>query len=181
MEEETKKLIDLIARYLVLIAVAIPNLYIFYKIFTPLTVQAVYYSLKIFLDVSISGNTISFNPSCLSIELIQACIAGSAYYLLMLLNLSTPDIKITKRILLFFVSFLVFFILNIVRIDVLSVLLLNRSSFFDFSHRLSWYVISTFMVVLIWFAEVKFAHIKEIPIYSDIKNLLIKSGFVDEE
>ncbi|MFA6089791.1 MAG: pacearchaeosortase, partial [Candidatus Woesearchaeota archaeon] len=140
MEEETKNILNLVLRYVILVLVAVPNLYLFYKLFTPITIQAVYYSLKIFFDVSISGNAISFNPSCLSIEIIEACIAGSAYYLLLLFNLSTPNIEFKKRIWLILAAFSSFFVLNIVRIFVLSVLLLNRSSFFDFSHRLSWYV-----------------------------------------
>jgi exosortase/archaeosortase family protein len=180
MEEETKKIISLVSRYVILILVAIPNLYIFYKIFTPVTVNLVYYSLKIFFDVSLSANTISFNPSCLAIELIPACIAGSAYYLLMLLNFSTSNITLIKRIILLIISFLGFLILNVIRIDILSVLLLRGSDYFDFSHRLSWYLVSTVLVVVIWFSEVKLFKIKEIPVYSDIKYLLIKSKLVEE-
>jgi exosortase/archaeosortase family protein len=180
MEQDTKDILDMAIRYVLLIVVAFPNLYIFYKIFTPLTTWGVYYLLKIFFDVSLSLATISFNVSCLTIELIPACIAGSAYYLLTILNFSTPNLSIKKRFYVLFSSYFSFFILNVIRIFILSILLLNSSSFFDFSHKVSWYVISTLMVVIIWFAEVKIFNIESIPVYSDIKSLLIKSNLVSE-
>jgi exosortase/archaeosortase family protein len=181
MEQDTTNFIDIVIRYTFLVLLSISNLYVFYKIFTPITIWAVYYFLKIFFDVSLSSATISFNSSCLAIELIPACIAGSAYYLLTILNLSTPNITIKKRIIVLFFAFLSFFVLNVIRIFFLSVLLSNSSAFFDFTHRISWYVISTLMVVIIWFVEVKAFNIQSIPIYSDIKYLLIKSNLVNAE
>ena len=162
-------LMDLLARYLILIAIAIPNLYLFYFIFTPLTVYPTYLLLKLFFNSSLSGNTLFVNG--ILIEIISACVSGSAYYLLLILNLSTPNIKIKKRVAIFLFSSFIFLLLNILRIFFLSILLINGSSLFDVTHQIFWYGLSTIFVVLIWFANVKLFKIKNIPFYSDIKKI----------
>ena len=43
-----------------------------------------------------------------------------------------------------------------------------NSPYFDFTHLLFWYLLSTIFVVAIWFLIVKIYKIKEIPIYSDV-------------
>ena len=160
---------SILSRYLILIAVAIPNLYIFYLIFTPLTIYPVYFFLNLFYDASLLGNTITIN--FISIEIIQACVAGSAYYLLLILNLSTPNIKINKRIKMIFLAFLSLLILNILRIFFLSILAISGSSFFEITHIIFWYAISIVFVVGIWFTQVKNFKITQIPFYSDLKSL----------
>tara|TARA_Y100000034_G_C6714689_1_gene315863 strand:- start:303 stop:536 length:234 start_codon:yes stop_codon:yes gene_type:complete len=65
-------------------------------------------------------------------------------------------------------AFAAFFILNTLRIFLLGVLFVSGSVFFDATHKLFWYIISTIFVVGIWFAEVKIFRIKEIPFYSDL-------------
>lgn len=160
---------DIFLRYLILIVLGIFSFQIFYFIFLPLTVYPVYYLLKIFFDVSLIANVMLVNGT--SIEIIGACVAGSAYSLLAILNLSTPEIKIKKRILILSLSFLSFLILNLLRIFLLSILLISGNSWFDFTHKLFWYVGSTIFVVGIWFLSVKIFKIKKIPFYSDIKNL----------
>jgi exosortase/archaeosortase family protein len=105
------------------------------------------------------------------IEIIEACVAGSAYYLMLILNLSIPNIKIKKRLLLLLFSFSLFFVVNIIRIIVSSSILVSGATWFDFAHRLFWYVGSIVFVVGIWFLSVKLFKIKEIPFYTDIKYL----------
>jgi len=168
------KLSNIFLRYLILILIALPNLYLFYLIFTPLTIYPVYFILNIFFEASINQNIIQFSDS--SIELISACIAGAAYYLLLILNLSTPKIKFKKRIKLILSSFIIFLILNILRIFLLSLLFYSGSNYFDIAHKIFWYAISTVFVVGIWFFQVKYYKIKQIPFYSDIKYLLDKSS-----
>lgn len=167
-----KRVGDIVVRYLILLLVAIPNLYIFYLIFTPLTLYPVYWLLGLFYEASLSGNSILFQN--FNIELVEACIAGSAYYFLLILNLSTPKIKVKKRIKLMAYSFLTFLILNILRIFFLSLLLFSESNYFDVTHKIFWYSISTLFVVGIWFFQVKQYKIKEIPIYSDLKYIFGK-------
>ena len=168
--------LDIFIRYIILIAVAFPGLWIFYTIFTPLTIYPVYFFLKIFFGASlISGNIILVNQS-ISIEIIKACVAGSAYYLLFVLNMSIPKIKPRRRFNMILFSFGIFLAINLLRIFILSILAISGASFFDITHRLFWYFFSTLFVILIWFAEVKYFKIKEIPFYSDLKFLYKKSS-----
>ncbi|MDP2672305.1 MAG: pacearchaeosortase [Nanoarchaeota archaeon] len=162
-------------RYLIIVLIAIPNLFIFYFIFTPATIYPVFGLFKIFFkEVLLTDIVFQINNEFF-IEIISACIAGSAYYLLFILNLSTPKIKIKKRIKMLLFSFAFLLILNILRIVILSLIFVYSSeNLFDISHKLFWYFGTTFFVVLIWFIEVKTFKIKEIPIYSDIKFLYNK-------
>jgi exosortase/archaeosortase family protein len=160
-------------RYAILILVAIPNLYLFYLIFAPLTIYPTYFLLNLFFEATLNQNVIQFNSS--TIELVPACIAGAAYYLLLILNLSTPDIKFKKRIKLIFLSFLIFLVLNLLRIFFLSLLFTFDSSYFDITHKIFWYAVSTLFVVGIWFFQVRYYKIRKIPVYSDLKYISGKS------
>jgi len=171
MKRGSNRFLDIIIRYVLLILLALPNLWIFYFVFTPLTVYPMYFLLNLFYDVSlVAGNILLVNRE-IPIEFIKACIAGSAYYLLLILNLAIPKIKLRKRInmLLFAFGTLLFF--NLLRIFILAFLAISGSSFFDVTHKLFWYSLSTIFVVAIWFTEVKLFKIKEIPFYSDLKFL----------
>jgi hypothetical protein len=53
----------------------------------------------------------------------------------------------------------------------LGLVAISGSSFFDITHRIFWYALSTIFVAAIWFLEVYKFGIKEIPLYSDIKFL----------
>ncbi len=168
--------LNIIIRYLILILVALPNLWLFYFIFAPLTIYPVYFLFNIFFDASLSGNMISISD-CVPFELIGACIAGAAYYLLLILNLSIPNIKLKKRIKMILFAFTSLLIVNILRIFILGLIYLAGFSWFDITHKIFWYFLSTLFVVIIWFTEVKLFKIKDIPIYSDIKFLYKKSSF----
>ncbi|MBR9701629.1 pacearchaeosortase [Candidatus Pacearchaeota archaeon] len=175
MDEKSKKqLLDFLGRYLILILIALPNLYLFYLIFTPLTLYPVYFILNSFLDCSLADNVIIVS-GCFPIEIINACVAGAAYYLLLALNLATPKIKLRKRINLIIFSFTSFLVLNIIRILLLSLLFVSESLWFDFLHKSLWYLLSILFVAGIWFAGVKIFKIKEIPFYSDFLSLYKKS------
>ncbi|GIU68575.1 MAG: hypothetical protein KatS3mg001_425 [Candidatus Pacearchaeota archaeon] len=169
------KILEIVFRYVVMLLVALPNLALFYFIFTPLTVYPTYFLLNLFYDASLISKDIILVNDLIPIELIEACIAGSAYYLLFILNFSTAKINLNKRLKILFVSFFLFLILNIIRIFFLSILAISGSSFFDATHKLFWYSISTIFVVGIWFSLVKIFDIKEIPFYSDIKFLYKKT------
>ena len=111
---------------------------------------------------------IIFSEGGIIIDLIPACIAGAAYYLLLILNLTTP-MKLNKRLRSMLFLFATFLILNIIRIVIFSVLLANGYSYFDLAHKITWYFTSTALVVLIWFSNVKLFKIKQIPVYTDFK------------
>lgn len=160
-------------RYLIIVLIAIPNLFIFYSIFTPATIYPLLGLFKIFFkEVLLIEGTFQISNKFF-IEIINACIAGSAYYLLFILNFSIPNIKLKKRIKMLLFSFGFFLALNILRIFIFSLLFIYSSqNFFNITHKLFWYFGATIFVVLIWFAEVKAFKIKEIPVYSDINSLI---------
>lgn len=157
-------------RYFLMIISSISGLFIFYAIFTSLTLFPVFFLLNIFFDVFIKGINIYFDSFVVAI--IKSCVAGSAYYLLFVLNLSVPNIKISKRIKMIFFAFAIFLVINILRIFILTSFLILDSSIFDFSHKFFWYFLSTVFVAGIWFLEVYLFKINEIPFFSDAKFLL---------
>ncbi len=160
---------SLILRYLIIILIAIPNLYLFYFILTPLTIYPIYFVLNLFTQVELIYPSILIKGHI--VELISACIAGSAYYLLFILNLSIPSVKFKKRLRMILFAFSTLLAVNIFRIIFLTILFINDLTFFDFSHKIFWYFLSTIFVVLIWFSEVKIFKLKQIPVYSDLKNI----------
>ncbi len=111
-----------------------------------------------------------------TVEIIEACVAGSAYYLILIFNLALPKIKLHKRLKMISFAFIVLLFINILRIFSLSLMFAGDFYLFDMAHKLFWYLGSIIFVVGIWFAEVKLFKIKEIPIYSDIKLLYKKSN-----
>ena len=165
---------SIIIRYLILVLAALPGLGLFYIIFSPLTVYPVFGLLKLFFNASFCNicsvpNTILINQ--FTIELIGSCIAGSAYYFLLILNLATPSIKLKQRLQMLFGGFLVFLIMNILRIFFMSLMYMNGSVLFDFAHKFIWYIGTTIFILLIWFVEVRIFKIKEIPFYTDVRFL----------
>ncbi|MDP3026479.1 MAG: pacearchaeosortase [Nanoarchaeota archaeon] len=159
----------LLLRYLILLGLMF-TLPLIYNILTPLTVYSVGFLLKLFYQISISGDIIAIFPHTI-IQIIAPCVAGSAYLLLLILNLTLP-MKLKTRVYSILFSTALLFILNILRIFFLAVLLVNNSQFFGFTHKLFWYVLSTVFVVGIWFLTAFLFRIREIPVYSDIKHLI---------
>ncbi len=170
LKKDTRNILDIISRYLILVLISLPNLWLFYFIFTSLTIYPVYFLANLFFeDVSLFGEIVIING--VAVEFIKACIAGSAYYLLLILNLSTPKINLKKRITMVLISFATLLIINIIRIFLLILVFFYGFAFFDITHKFFWYFMSTIFVIVIWFAEVKYFKIKEIPFYSDMKYL----------
>ena len=170
---EKKEVVSLLARYVILIVLGIPNLYLFYLVFTPLTVYPTFFLLSLIDSSSYivenAINTIFFKGYYASI--IPACVAGAAYYLLLILNLTTP-MKIKKRIWSITFLFGSFLFLNLIRILVFALIITKGGeNYFDVIHAATWYFGSTAMVVLIWFSNILIFRIKTIPIYTDIKQI----------
>lgn len=181
-------------RYLVLIILGLGNLLVFYFIFTPLTFYPVLWILNALYgavistgDTTITCGTIvaaKFLPSifqriaCIDTtiivkgyfaSIIPACIAGSAYYLLTILNLTTP-MPAKKRVNSLIFLLFSFLILNIIRTAVFAIIYVEKGyEFFSIAHLAAWYFGSTILVVLLWFAAVLIFKVKEVPIYSDLK------------
>ncbi len=165
---------DLFIRYGLLVLLGIPFHNIFYIIFFPLTFYPSYFLLNLFYNASISANIIFVNG--IAIQIIGACVASSAYYLFFILNLSTPNIEPRKRVSMLLQAVLVFLFFNILRIFFLSIVYLSGSTWFDFTHEFFWWFVSVFLVVIIWFYQIKVNKIKDIPFYSDLKKIYNSSS-----
>ncbi|MFA5176221.1 MAG: pacearchaeosortase [Candidatus Nanoarchaeia archaeon] len=149
---------------------------VFYFIFSPLTIYPVYYILSIIKQVTLLGNTLFINSY--NIEIINACIAGSAYYLLYILILFTKDIKFKTRILMFLLGSLSILVMNILRILILIFVLIKfGTNYFESIHIIFWKLVSGVYVAFVWIFLVLMFKIKSIPIYSDLKELYNKSLF----
>ena len=174
MNKQSKRIRGIFLRYFLLLFAGIGNLYIFYKILTPITVVSVGAMLSLFTEIIISGNLILVKS--VIIEIAPACVAGAAFYLLFILIFTTAEIKPKKRFLAIITATAMLFFLNISRIVFLS-LLVNKAYFFVV-HWVLWHIASTLFVVAVWFIIVWIYKIKSVPIYSDIKylNSLRKSG-----
>lgn len=147
--EDAQIITDIAARYAVLLLASLNSLWIFYFLLTPLTLQASAFLLRFLYPVSIYSNAMLLNNEII-VSMVRACIAGSAYYLFLILNLTTAKIRFGRRIAIFLFDTLLFFILNIVRIAILAAMQAKNLAFFDLTHKIFWYGISTVYVVLIW-------------------------------
>ena len=86
---------EICIRYSILLFLAIFSLPVIYKIFKPLTIFPVYYLLKLSYNIQLINDYLIIGDTI--IQIIPACIAGSAYLLLIILNLSVP-MKTKKRV-----------------------------------------------------------------------------------
>jgi len=170
---QKNRIFGLVYRYLLAVLFSLSKLSLFYFIFTPLTVYSSYFLLSLVYPAMLEGNAILIND--VVILLNEACIAGSAYFLLALLNLTTPGIKALKRVGIFLYGASILLVFNIIRIFLLSIALVSGVVFYDVLHILIWYVFSVLVVVMIWLFSIKRFKIVGIPILSDIiylKNLI---------
>ena len=175
MNNKKREALNLVLRYFILLLIAIPGIKIFYFLFTNLTIYPVFYLVQIYSKATLNGNLITLSNN-ISLEIVGACVAGSAYLLLTILNLSTPNIKIKKRILMLAISYFIFLIFNIIRIVFLGYLVFIGSAYFDIVHSVLWYGISTIFVVTLWFVLIFYFKIESIPVYSDLKFLYQSSS-----
>jgi hypothetical protein len=159
----------LLCRYLICIIISFNNLFLFYFIFTPLTIYPVFFLLNLFFKAFLVGNIITIGRNVIRIG--EPCVAGAAYYLLFLLHFLTP-MKLKKRIFLILYSFIMLLVFNIIRIFLFSIFFVNSFSFFNKLHLFVWYFLSVLVVFIIWVSEVRIFKIKEIPLFSDIKFII---------
>ena len=167
MDKEIK---EIIIRYFVVLVLLLFAMPIIYLLMTPLTVYPSYIVLKAVYGAKlVSESTIFFRGYFAKI--IPACVAGSAYFLLIALNLLTPmGIKTRFRFLSF--TLLSFLIINVARIILFAYLAVNGFQYFDIAHEVTWYLGSTFLTAGIWLFGDYFFKIKEIPVYSDARRLI---------
>jgi len=160
------KIFYLFLRYFFVLLIAL-FIFLFPLVLTAPTALSVNFLLTLTGESHLINNVIVYNG--VGIELIPACIASSAYILLFLLLFSV-QMKAKDRIKALVFSIFLFFIFNVFRITLLSIII--KSPVFEILHMFLWYFLSTLAVFLIWILDVKMFNISNIPVYSDFKDLL---------
>jgi exosortase/archaeosortase family protein len=157
-------------RYLFLLSLAFAFFYtsLVSNILLLLTLYPAGFVIGLFADVAIRGSVLFIGP--LAIELVPACLAVSAYFLLIALNLLTP-MPSKKRTFSLIFSVLAILIINILRVVCMTAIRLNNPELFQAVHFIIWYVLSTVFVIAVWFLTVYLFRIKDIPFYTDFKRL----------
>lgn len=162
MNKTNSKIFRLVSRYILIVLAGMGNLFIFYKLFSFPTIYLSGHILSIFGEPIILNNAIIFAERL--VEITNACVGGSAYYLLFILAMSFPLIW-NKRLKLMAYCFGVFFIANVLRIVLMTLTI--QTKFFKTIHLGSWYIFSTILVVLIWVSAIRIFKIRFIPFYTD--------------
>lgn len=163
-----KKIIRLFLRYLTILILGIGNLYIIYKILTPLTIHTTNILINIIVPTTLTGNIIQFGQT--TIQIVPSCVAGSAFYLLLVLLFTTADVKPKTRLYAISTAVAIFFALNITRILILVYLIPSPN--FETIHWIFWHTVSTIFVIATYFITIKLYKIKSIPVYSDFKYII---------
>ena len=172
---EKEFIINLIMRYALAFLFSLGSFWIFYVVFTPLTFYPSALILKILYNATIEAPFILLGKYTVFID--KACVAGSAYFLMFLINMATHGISWPKRIKIVLLNFGSLLILNILRIGFLAILLLTLPGLYDVTHFIFWHVISTVFVIAIWLFTSKAYKIYKIPFFSVwmiIKNMIKK-------
>jgi len=124
--------------------------------------------------ISIEDNTINMQGNLL--RFVAACTATSAYYLLAILILLTKDMNFRRGLKIFITGTLMILLINVIRIDILLVVLAEKgTNLFTSLHLLFWEVVSSVYVAAVWIFLVKYYKIKNIPVIDDIKELYRKT------
>ncbi len=156
-------------RLLSALLTAIFGTYIIYFLLTLPTFFISYMTL-FFYNPLIFENFLVINN--IKFEFIPACIAASAYVLFVILILLTKDIKFKKGIKMFFLGSLILFVVNIIRIFILAIAMIEfEKRWFDTLHLFFWQIFSTIFVVFTWIYLTKKFKVNTIPVYSDFMHL----------
>ncbi len=160
----------ILIRYFTLLVITIFQANLLPMIFTPLTLYPLLWILQLFGSANLLPLTATIETSKIVFSLVPACIGGSAYYLLLILNLTT-SMSLEKRVksLVFLISS--FFILNILRLILFVFLFSEYIQLANALHLVTWYLFSIVLVIGLWFFNVYLFKIKSIPIIDDFKNL----------
>jgi exosortase/archaeosortase family protein len=168
---DVRQTLGMFARYLILALVPLGGMALFYLVFTPLTIYPVFWILKkIYADSVLLGTTTLYFQEQYA-NIVPACVAGAAYYLLVILNLTTP-MPLLQRLKSLVFMLVVFLALNILRIVIFANLLAQGANYFDIAHQMAWYFGSTVLIIIVWFITVLIFGIRNIPIYTDVTTLI---------
>ncbi|MFH1210312.1 MAG: pacearchaeosortase [archaeon] len=160
---------------IVILALPLIGLNIVDMIMQKPTIWLSYIPIKILgYPISVEGNLITLGENTL--RFISACTATSAYYLLAILILLTKDMGLKRGMKIFIAGALLILLMNIVRIDILLIVLAEKGvNMFTSLHLVFWEFVSSLYVAAVWIFLVKKFRIKNIPAITDIKELYKKT------
>jgi exosortase/archaeosortase family protein len=164
-----REVYDYLMRYglvAILGALALEPLYWF---LTPLTVQTVKILISTVTSVTLLGETTLYIKGEY-ISLVPACIAGAAYYLLLICACTIP-LTWKERGKVLGISWGLLFVFNVIRILGTTYLATTGNSLFTVTHAFFWYAGSTVMVILCWILTTTYCKIQTIPFVTDLTAL----------
>ena len=160
---EIKNISLVFLRYLALVFLGF-NLWAIYKIFYPLTVYPVFGFFKIFGGASLVGDVLDIG---VKVEFINACIAASAYFLLLILILSSWE-GYEKGMKVFLTGAFLILMANVIRIIILLLILkYSGQNLFETVHLFFWRIIASVYVAGVWVWIVSRFKVGRVPFYSD--------------
>jgi exosortase/archaeosortase family protein len=166
-QTDNYKIVLIFIRYILIILIGLFNLKLLYTIFKYPTIYGSYFILKLFSNPVLTGNIITLFGR--NFEIINACVIGTAYYLLFILLMSFQKVKYKTRIYAILTSFGLLYLVNITRIIFL--ISISSNQYFNQIHWIFWNIISTLLVIVIFIITIKIYKIKEIPFFNDLKLL----------
>lgn len=149
---------------------------VFQKVFEEVTFDTVYAFLdKSGAEPKTGSYSIRYAITILggeaTVNVVKYCVTASAYYLLALFCIITLSVALWKRVLMFLIGSALIFAMNIARIVVLIITLLNNRGIFKAAHFALGLFLSVGYVILIWVLLSFLFRVKTVPFYSDIKFL----------
>ena len=146
-----------------------------YDIFRPLTLYPVYYGFKIlgYNPLILNGN---IHIGYQELVFVNACIAASAYYLFLVLVLSTKGLTFEEILKIYGIGVISILFVNILRIIGMGIILIRfEENLFETWHMILWRFVATFFIAFLWIYLSRKFLINNIPFYTDFEYLLNKS------
>lgn len=165
LKREGVYIFNLIARLVFALFLTIFN-NLFYSFLGPITLYGSYFLTGLFYKASLNGEILQV--SGFDLKFIPACAAVSAYILLVILILLTKGIGFKKGIIMLLIGALMIYSANLIRIEILIWLLVNKGiDYFKTLHLFFWKILASIYVAIVWIFLTKVFKIKTIPFYSD--------------
>lgn len=166
-----------LALLLLIVPTGIFHINLFQAIFETATLKLTYILLKIADVEAVIGNygvrTAIDIFGQYTVKVVKYCVTASAYYLYTLLVILVYDIRIRKRIELLILGYFAIFTMNLVRILILIIMLVEKGQdSFATAHDFLGTMLSIFYVIIIWVLFSLSMKIKNIPIITDVKILI---------
>ncbi|MEM4244929.1 MAG: pacearchaeosortase [Candidatus Nanoarchaeia archaeon] len=166
-----------LALLLLTVPTMIFNTNLFQYLFEGLTIKTVYFFLKIANIEAVIGNygirhAIDIYGEY-TLNIVKYCVTASAYYLFTLLTILVYDVSILKRIKMLIFGYAAIFLMNIVRILILVITLIEKGTdSFATAHDILGTILAIFYVIIMWVMLSFAMGIKNMPVITDIRILI---------